>query len=166
MFCRRRMLTAARIIAERVISPTDDNFLRQAMEPIYNEVMQIKGQGAPQKRCDEFEKRVCSPSGVWTTFHDKIQSAFEELFSDEVDILSQEIEAVFNIILGKFNLMCDNAEAKTEEEKALEEDLRCKMQKNLVLARAIVEGPVAQLANDCKNYSINKEQTSLFVPAD
>ena len=128
--------------------------------------MKIKGRGAPPKRIAKFERLVWRTSGVWTNYHDRIEAAFEQLLADVVEVLCQEVEAVFNTILSKFNLMCDNAEAKDEHEKALEAELRGKMQKNLVLARGVVEGPVSELAAACKNYSAYKAETSLFVGSE
>jgi hypothetical protein len=136
------------------------------MTPIYSEVIQIKGRGGPQKRAELFEKRVSKIGGVWTDVHDKVEAAFDKLFCNQLKTLSKDLEEVVEVIHRKFNMLCADTEVKDESEKLQEEELRQNLQKSLIKARELVQGPIQDLAVECKNYSIRKEQTALFVPSD
>lgn len=137
--------------------------MSQAMAPIYREVCTIKGRGVCRKRPEQFEKLVTKTSGVWTDYQDRIEREFEGLIDEYLDKLGHELEHIIDGILQKFNIMCDNVVVKDEKEKVQEEELRQKLETNLVVARELVNGEVRDLAKRCKNYSTIKEENALFV---
>ena len=140
--------------------------MSQAMAPVYKEVLKISGKGAVKRREAELEKQLTKTSGVWTTFQDLTRTAFESPIQYTVEQLRLELESIFNGLLQKFNLLCEDTMTKTEDEKAQEEELRQELEKNLIKARELVNGPIYELAHQCKNYSKMKEEKSLFFPSE
>lgn len=110
------------------------------------------------------EKRVCFIGGVWTKVHERVDSALSKLMNERRTLLTQALEQVYDGILYKFNALCEDTAVLDEAEKEREEQLRQKLQKNVVLGREMVEGDLYNLAMQCKNYSATKEKTGLFVP--
>lgn len=155
-------------ILEKSILFSADSYMFKAMQEVYAEIRQIKGSGAPKKRVDEFERRVTRVSGIWIKVHDGIEAEFDALFAKYELALVKRVGEIFDSLHMKFNLLCDESVPKDDEEKAMEEVLREKLQESLVKAKAMVEagGVIPSLVEQCKNYSTAQAQhnnNGLFV---
>jgi len=157
-------LTRHSIITENLVSFSPDAYFCQAMVPIYAQVCQIKGgRGAPQRRAELFASKVSRVSGVWLDVHDLVERALNKLFVQHLGKLSEDIDQVIDGIHDKFNLLCEDTAAKSQEEKEQELELRAQLQRSVIKANELIAGPVRQAAEECKNYGSKKEQESLFV---
>lgn len=135
------------------------------MLPIYRNVQQIKGgRGSVKKRIREFERQVCKGSGVLIKVHDAIEDAFDKLFEQELSSLGGKLQKIFDSIKESFGLMCDDAVAKTPPERQNELLLINQLKKALIKAHELADGPIKELAEECKTYAAKNEEVSLFVP--
>ena len=133
------------------------------MAPIYAEVHPLRGKDAVARRIALFSKRVAKMSGVWMTVHDSVENAFHALIAEHLARLELELIKVFDSIHAKFNLICEDTVVKDEAEKRQEEKLRAKLAGNLIVVKELMDGPIRQAAEICKNHSKQKAETSLFV---
>lgn len=131
------------------------------MEPIYNAIIEIKGQGGPKGRLVKFQQEVTAMNGVWMKVHGKIELAFLDLARDHVKKMEQGMKEAISSIHRKFKLMCEETAVTDEGEKKLEEELRAKLRDQLVKAKELMNGPIKDLAEQCKNYGsgAGKEET-------
>ena len=95
--------------------------------------------------------------------HDTIEDAFDKLFQKELADLGTRLENIFDGIHWSFNMMCEDTVPKSDIEKQQEAALIMRLNKALIKARELADGPVKTLALECKNYSAAKEENSLFV---
>ena len=138
--------------------------MTKAMDPVYEEVKQIKGRGAPARRPHIFEEKVTKIGGVFANVQDRVEAAFDKVLCDSLAALVKDLHGIVDGIHRKFTLMCEDSEVKSEEEREQEEKLREHLQKNFIKARESVEGPIKALADECKNYSAAKAQAAPHVP--
>lgn len=139
------------------------------MRPIYLEASKIKGmRGAPKQRADFVQARVTKRNGVWIQVHDSIDKAFDKLFEEAEDAMVAHFGGVFDTLHGNFRLLCESSEAKSEDEKVLEEDLRNDLKERSVRVKGMLAegGEIASMVAACKAYqspAVAGSQ-SLFVP--
>lgn len=137
------------------------SYLVKAMRPIYEEIHPIRGRDAPTRRLQRFEQKVARPSGVYLKIHDGIEKAFMVLIDRHIGNLEKGIKKSVFSITKKFHALCEDTETNDPEEKVEEEKLRKNLQSALVQARLLLDGPIQEALEACKNY--NKEPSSLFV---
>lgn len=136
------------------------------MTPIYNDVSKIKKKNAPKLRLAEFEKRVCRTGGVWMKTHAQIEDRLNVIFKSQLVQLKNGLDTVFNGFASKFDMLCNDTLAKTEEEKEQEDKLVAKLTVAREKAQEMMQHCIEPLASECKNYSAVQEDKSLFVSED
>ncbi|KAK4550562.1 hypothetical protein LTR36_000141 [Oleoguttula mirabilis] len=146
-------------VQNEILVPSEQAYIVRAMMPVYAEVRLLRGAGAPQKRIDTFERKVATTSGIWITVQEMVAQSLVDLYHQNMVDLACKLELAFDGIQDKFNLMCEDTVVKGEAEKRQEEELREKLQKGLLQAKELLEGPIRKAADACRNYSTS----SLFV---
>lgn len=137
------------------------------MTTIYKSVQKTQGKaGVVKQRISDFEKQVCRRSGVLMAVHDAVEDAFEQRFRKELTELGKNLDGVFDSINRTFGMMCDNAVAKTDMQKQHEAALIKTLNKAVIKAQDLLDGPIKELTRECKNYTATKTESSLFVPKD
>ncbi|KAK5137114.1 hypothetical protein LTR08_001123 [Meristemomyces frigidus] len=150
-------------VAEDALATSPSAYLVQAMAPIYAVIHPLRGPGAVDLRKQTFSREVSKLGGVWMQVHDGIEQSMHAHIVRHLDHLDDELNTIFDGIHAKFNLVCDDTVVKDEGEKRLEEQLRTKLAKNLILAKEMMDGPIREAAETCKGYSKQKAESSLFV---
>lgn len=140
-------------------SSNELSYISQAMSPIFEQVLRLKGRGAPIRRKEELQRSICSIGGVWLEVRHSIEAAFDSMFMDSFQSLRLALEDHFDGIHGKFNMACFNAGATTPEEKQKEKVLQQEMRRRLDEVRPMVNGPISDLARQCGDRSPRKESS-------
>lgn len=135
------------------------SFVQLAMSAVYEDVRKMRGPGAPMRRIETFENRVCKSSGVWMRVHDLAEERLVQAFKGQLKGLALDVKEVFDRIHRRYNSLCDDTEVR-KEDKAADEELRAKLQKNLIKAKELLDGPIADAVSACKNYSAAKDGVS------
>ncbi|EME47884.1 hypothetical protein DOTSEDRAFT_69719 [Dothistroma septosporum NZE10] len=112
--------------------------IAEAMRPIYTEVIKVKGRGGPDKRSALFQKKVARVGGVWMAVHNGIERDFSIRFGSSLHRIEEVAHDMFDNIHKKFDLMCDDTVVKDPTEKAKEDELRKKLEKQLVDAKKLL----------------------------
>ncbi|KAK4632071.1 hypothetical protein CLAFUR4_03723 [Fulvia fulva] len=149
-------------IQQDAMVASSNSHIAEAMRPIYAEVCQIKGRGGPDKRSAIFEKKVARVGGVWTSVRNGIEKEFSIRFGASLHRIEEVATEMFENIHKKFNLMCNDTIVKDPKEKSKEEELRKQLQKQLIVAKQLLNGPVREAAEACKDYK-PEDPTSLVV---
>ncbi|KAK3613663.1 hypothetical protein LTR56_027750 [Elasticomyces elasticus] len=131
----------------RSMSEMGDNYIAQAMLPVYSEAREIKGRkGTVKDRLINFERNLCKRgTGVWGRAHDALRAELENMTEKHTKKLNAKIQAFFLGIEEKFSMLCGNEKEEVEGEVLLRETL----QKALVLASVKMENEVRPLAEKC-----------------
>lgn len=144
-----------------------------AMKPIYHEALQIKNvSGAPMKRAKYVESALAKrEGGVWIQVHNAIEVAFEKLLEKAEGVMVTKFGEVFDTLHSNFCLLCDDSEAKDDEERELEKALRNDLGEAVAEVKAMLadDGAIARRVAECKAYQAAQAETakdpsSLFVP--
>ena len=137
------------------------------MQEICSELIQIKGKGAPAARMKALERKVAAYSGVCMKVHDNVNRALDELFHLCTNTATTRIGASFDEIHNKLPIICDETEAKTEEDKAMEKILQEKLKENVQEVKRTLDkdGEIAKLVEESKTYhsQTGKGASELFV---
>ncbi|KAK4963178.1 hypothetical protein LTR10_000806 [Elasticomyces elasticus] len=131
----------------RSMSEMGDNYIAQAMLPVYSEAREIKGKkGTVKDRLINFERNLCKRgTGVWGRAHDALRTELENMTEKHTKKLNVKIQAFFLSIEEKFSMLCGDEKEEVEEEVLLRQNL----QKSLVLANLKMENEVRPLAEKC-----------------
>lgn len=159
-------------ILEQATAQSHDDFITIAMKQVYRGATLIKGgRGAPRRRADHIESAVTKRNGVWIGVHDAIEVAFDKLFERAENAMVARFGEVFDALHTNFCLLCDDSEAKDDEEKVLEQALRSELREKAAEVKEMLNegGKIAELVAACKAYkaaqtAATKDPSSLFVP--
>ena len=161
------VLSCFREVLEEAIRCPRGGYLAKAMDPIYADVQKNKSRnGVVKQRIREFERQVCRRDGVLMSVQYAIEDAFDHRFRKELTALGKNLDGVFDSINKTFGMMCDNAVAKTNMDKQHEAALIKTLNKAVLQAQGLLDGPIKELVHECKDYAAMKAESSLFVPAD
>jgi hypothetical protein len=142
------------------------------MKQIYRDAAQIKGGvGAPMRRAKFVETALSKrDDGVWVQVHDAMEVAFDNLFEFAKKTMVKRFGEVFDALHNNFCLLCDDSEAKDEDEKVLEKALRDELKEKTAEVKAMLAdgGAIAQRVAECKAYQATqaeaaKDFSSMFV---
>jgi hypothetical protein len=160
-------------ILERAITQSHDDMITTAMKQIYRNAAQIKNvSGAPLKRAKYVESALAKrEDGIWIQVHNAIEAAFEKLFETAGKIMVTKFGDAFDTLHSNFCLLCEDSEAKDDEERELEKALRNDLGEKAAEVKAMLAdgGAIANLVAECKGYQATqaeaaKDTQSLFMP--
>lgn len=139
-------LTLASLLTGKAINEGPENYLCKAMTDVYDTAAKIKGKaGTPKQRVARFEAEVTKLSGVWLRAHDGTDKDFKIVLKHHLEALKTSMLEFFEGIHDKFNMLCSGKEVEDEAEN----ELRHKLQKNLVLAQEMLENEIRPHLDAC-----------------
>lgn len=136
----------ASILLRHIIYEGPDNHLCKAMIDVYATAAKIKGNmGTPKERLAKFEAEVTQLGGVWMKAHYGMAREFKMILHRERETLKKSVLDFFDGIHDKLIMLYPDNAVDDEAEN----ELRQKLQGNLVLARKKLEGEIRPRLEAC-----------------